>query len=196
MKRTLLLLLAALPVLLCGARQANADAVTYTDSDTATGSIGGTTFSDALVTITFVGNASNVTSIAPGILVNNVGTGTVTIGGVGTFSFTDALEAFDNQPYVGAGIADATQGGLVILATSNSAFGTYGLTTAISPITGTAIYNSAASFPTTDGSLIITSPGNDSVFTATTTAATPEPSSMLLLVTGLGLAMARRRRPV
>jgi PEP-CTERM motif len=194
MKRALLVVFAAVVVLLCGARRANADGIAYTESNVATGSIGGTTFSNALVTVTFVGSTSSVFASSPGLFLNNVGTATVTIAGLGTFSFTDAIEVFDNQ--VGAaGIADASElGAPAILDTINSAFTTYALKTAIGPLTGSAFGGIGGSFATSEGSLSFTSLGADSTFTATTATPAPEPSSLALLLAGIGLVLVLWKR--
>src|ERR1700729_3411588 len=85
MKQTLFVLLATVAILLGAAAQANAGSITYQVSDISSGSIAGTAFSNALVTISFVGDTSNVTS-RPEIFQNTVGTGSVTISGIGTFS--------------------------------------------------------------------------------------------------------------
>lgn len=192
MKRTFLVLLATVAALLCGARQANADGITYTESDTATGSIGGQGFTNALVTLTFVGNTSNVTSPSAGLFFNSVGTASVTIGGIGTFLFT-TVEVFDNQNVPFAGFDDASQGTFILLATTDPSFLTYDLTTGIGPITNGVTFNSGLSFATSGGSLILDSAGANSTFTATAT--TPEPCSLLLLGMGIaGLFTVRGRR--
>jgi hypothetical protein len=196
MKRTTLVLLAVLAMPLCGTRQARADGITYTESDpSVTGSIGKTLFTDAMVIITVVGDTSNVTS-SGGHFKNGVGTtATVTISGLGTFEFTDAMSVFDNQTNSFAGVSDLTltfpPPGRDVLDTHNSAFGTYGLQSDIGPLTGTAFFNSGVAFGTTGGPLIFTGVDADSTFSARVA----EPSSLMLLCTAFaGVALVRRRR--
>ena len=179
-----------------GAPASHAGSITYKISDTASGRIGGTSFTDALVTIAFMGNTSNVhVSGGAGNFLNVLGTATVTISGIGTFSFTDpvgvdAFQGGNGVPPVAEMVdfSDAT----VIFGTANSAFAAYGLTTAIGPLTGNA-FTDFDMYRTTDGLLIFSGAiGGDSTFTATT--ATTEPSSLLLFGTSLfGLVPFRRK---
>jgi len=196
MKRTNLILVAAAALLFCGARQANADAITYTESGTATGSIGATNFTDALVTITFVGDTSNVSG-ASGLFSNPVGTATVAIAGIGNgaFAFTDSLYVFDNQSTSFVGIADFTLND-ILDTFGNSAFSTYGLTTSIGPVTGFSAFDPGSAYGTKDGLLVFSNMSVNSTFAATTTAAAvPEPSSLVLLGAAIaGLLMLRRGR--
>src|SRR3984885_4690257 len=195
MKQTALVIFAVLATLLLGAGQSYANGITYTLSDASvTGSIGGTSFTDASVSITFTGNTSNVSLLSPGTYTNTLGTATVNISGVGSFAFTDSLGAYVNQGNENAGIYDLTESGAVVLLTHNPSFATYGLTSSIGPITGASIISSGLSLGTADGLLIFNSDSGSSTFTAT--AVVPEPNCLALFWTGLaGLAMGRRRPP-
>jgi hypothetical protein len=194
MKRTILIL-AALALLIYGGRPVGAMPITYEEKAVGTGSLGSTSFTDTLVTITFVGDTTNVVLINPGLFRNPVGTATADVANTGTATFTDTMIAFINYnvPPAIAGISDLTLN-LLVLDTYNSAFATYDLASSIGPISGPSSFNPSGIFPTTLGNFQLTAVG-DSTFTAAVTAAVPEPATVLLLASGLiGLAGFARNK--
>jgi len=88
---------------------AHADAVNYTLSGTMSGSLGADNFTDATVTFTFVGATTNTQSLGAGFFTNDIGTGTVTIGGLGTATFLSSTFGVEGSMF-GAGFADLTVG--------------------------------------------------------------------------------------
>src|ERR1700751_3993788 len=63
---------------------ARADGIVVTDTTTGSGSLDGTVFINALVTLTLVGNTTNVTGTS---IFRLPGTATVSVGGVGSDTF-------------------------------------------------------------------------------------------------------------
>ena len=179
-----------------GSTSAMAGSITYTESDTASGTLGTASFTNALVTISFSGNTSTVSQTSLGFWENDTGTTTVTIAGIGTETFTDAMFAFDNQGAIAAGIGDNSCTGCrgSVMDTFNLAFGSYDLMSAIGPLSGGVFIRPDLSYGTNSGLLNFSSAGATSTFTATTTAV-PEPACLMLLGSGvLGLAGVVRRK--
>jgi hypothetical protein len=183
---------------------ARASAITYTEQATMSGFLGANTntFTDALVTIVVNADTSNITNpfaFDPGIFFNIGGVATLTIAGIsGTATFTDAMMgAEDDQGLQFADIADFTSGESV-LTTDSSAFATYGLSTAIGPISG-VVDGFNSEFATDKGTFRINAVGATSTFTAAATGTAPEPISSGLA--GMGLAIIaiskrwRRQQP-
>ncbi len=199
MKRTILIL-AALALLILGVSPVGATPITYVEQAVATGELGSTAFTDALVTLTYVGDTINIQSSGTGLFGDHKGTATVNVAGIGTATFTDKMIAAVTQntdgglyPYApSAEISDHTSD-LLICATSNPIFATYDLSTAIGPISGTALWNGGALFPTTDGNFLISIISGDATFTATTSPV-PIPGALLLLAPGLASVAAVRRK--
>jgi hypothetical protein len=196
---------------------ANATPITYELSAIASGKIGGTTFSNALVELTGTGDTAGIVSGADGTFANAFDTLTISIGGVGTATATVPTEII-SIPFVVIGDPEIPPIPLVIFGRTDSppaldgitglgALGSFALTdyalTAIGPITDIG----GMGFPVDCGT-----PGHDpcmqttlgflsfatnDIFTdekATFTATTvPEPATVLLVGGGLAAVVRRSR---
>ena len=167
---------------------AKADGIVVTDTTIGSGGLDGTVFINALVTLTLVGNTTNVTGTT---IFELPGTATVSVGGVGSDTFTDNIKVIVNQTFADGGFSDFTNPAAAIIFTSNPAFVTYSLTSSIGPLSGSSALGLPSLDNTVHGTFNLKSAGT-STFTAT--VATPEPSSLLMLGISLlalvGLSLA------
>jgi len=180
----------------------DAGPITYTITTNATGTLGATPFTNAPITITVTGNTSAVTT-GPGMLssylINPAITATLTIGGLGSSTFTDSIEmvaSFNStiSGQDGVVIVDTTNGGpsdpTGILSTIGPIFLGYSIQSALGPVLGPGgVANQGpvdGYFSTTAGHLQFAAGQGGGAGTSTFTAVTtPEPGTLLLVVAGI-----------
>jgi hypothetical protein len=196
---------------------AQATPITYVETGVASGTIGASTFTNAAVQLTAIGDTSNVvTFTGEGIVVNaNPATMSLVIQGIGTaaitqptaiYSFPEPVQIDKNfpvLPYVIFGTLDAPpalDGFTGLGGNGDSAFLGYGLQTSLGPITalGGVGRTPSQTVSTSLGTLTFTSdvtPHSEGTFTATVSSVSsvPEPVSLVLVGSGLAALVGRLR---
>ena len=203
MKKTILSLMTLATLTLTLAVSASASLMTYSESDTISGTLGGTAFTNALVTFTLIADTSNIT-YNPNFygqgwkFYENKGVTTAQVAGItGTATLTGAFEVYSFNMNNGKNSQGFTKQGtyITLLANTQPADITlYDLASAYTS-TGTQSINFKA-YPTTMGNLTLTSAAENATFTAVLggPAAVPEPSTYALLCISLGVVGYARRK--
>ena len=171
---------------------ARAAPILYTETTTASGTLGGTSFKDRPLTVAYLGDTNNIISPGPFVQQEPGGVAGFYLSGIAAGVFnggTAAALLFPSQSAFGIGgtstnpnlVPPGTNGpggstaqGL-ILGLNNPAFASYNLATSLGPITGPGVLQSdpaaggngtPATFSTTSGDLTLTKVGTVT-FTAT-----------------------------
>jgi hypothetical protein len=194
MTKKLYSVLPVLVLLACGLIPLTAAAgpITFTESFNASGTVNGNAFN---ANVMFSLTSDTTLIIQEGdLFLTPAGTASVTIQGVGSGTFTDPFDVFDNQGNAVAGFTDTAIEDIVDL--SNPAFATYDLKSSIGPLDSTFFFvDTGASLGSTLGTIVLNSTSGTPTFTATAGGTTPEPGSLFLFGSGVvGLAAVIRRK--
>jgi hypothetical protein len=193
----------------------SASTLTYSFTGNASGSLNGSSFADALLTITAVGDTSSVSSstlIGSGFyqIDFSAATTSFSLAGIGGGTFSDPTYIYDFQyaPFQGSlGFGTGGNGDVIQIHGTDfgsTAFMTYNLMGSIGPLGyvtdpsvgdwGPPIY--PAGSPTSLGALVVTGLTNTAFQAGPSEASVPEPTAISLGGLGFGLFafIAARRR--
>jgi hypothetical protein len=165
---------------------ASAAPVTYTVVSTASGSLGGTAFTDQQVTFTTTADTDNIMAGFTSLVLATPPT--IEVTGFAPATALDQFWVFSNPNGPRTGLYSSTNGSFIIYDTS-PLFAGYDLTTSIGPISGVPTINSDVTAPTTLGTFTFTS-----MSAVSFQAVVPEPGSLITLSACSLFACVRRGR--
>ncbi len=164
-----------------------ADPIVFSIQGVGTGTVDTTAFNDVAFTFSVTTDTTLITTFAyadgeAGFQTPEVSGAGITIGGVGSGTFTDAEDIFVSNTTTYAGITDA--GTEDLLDGFNTSFSTYDLQSSIGPLPMTSLeaLNQFVDIPTSLGSVSFTT-ATGVLFTAAT-GLTPEPGTLVLGAAG------------
>ena len=178
---------------------AQASLIVYTGTATMSGTLGSTSFSDALTTFTTIADTNTMQHlVATGVeAYANTGITTVQINGVGTATFSGGTYGVVSEVVTGFGPFDIIgfytgTGAPLLLSASAYTPPMYDLKTSFTVTAPLSLNSYPKTLSTTNlGNLTITSATGDLTFTA---IPTPEPSTYALLCISLGVVGFARKK--
>jgi hypothetical protein len=184
---------------LAGSGRADPAPISYLESITTDGSLGGTAFTNELVTLTFTADISNVSFFQGSNFTqytNVPSISTVTVAGIGTATFSDpiSLSVFAFPTFSEFSVTDtALATDILDTFAVTSGFAGYDMKGPLSPVSGGAAYPIDTDFGTSLGKFEFTRSAGG----VSTVSAVPEPPGLFLVVLGLaGLTAFRAKRGV
>jgi len=179
---------------LCVSAPLRASPITYTIAVAdASGTLGGSSFLSATVTITLTGDTSSVS----GGFSNQI-TAEADVAGIGTATLTSSFLLLERHGSTALDIIDPSIT-FFLVEISDPAFASYDLASALGPLSigPGSTETPGINYPTTLGNLELNNNDGATFTASTTTAATPIPAALPLFATGiggLGLLGWRRKR--
>ena len=170
--------------------------ITFIQTGTGSGSIGGTSFGSTRFTITSVGDTSNRTAISGGYVIDPT-SAAIAIVGVGTFTFSDSMHEFLSSGTVGFSRGSSSGDTDLFDGPTSSLLNTWDMASSIGPIngSGTLFQWASPAVNTSGGVLVFSDHTSDATFQAILGTSTPEPGSWMLVLAGLAaVKMAARQR--
>jgi PEP-CTERM motif len=176
---------------LLAASAAQATPITFTETVTGSGLLGGDSFTNAVVTFTGTADTGDVVGAYQ---ISHLPL-SVDVADLGSADFTDDILLFANSVSSDIGFGDTTTGFALLFVGGFP--GGYNLQSDFS-LTGPAIVNPGQSSGTTAGAFLFSSTAETAVFDAKLSP-TPEPAAWALMIAGFGLtgvALRRRRAAI
>jgi hypothetical protein len=170
-----------------------AETATYTETITASGKVGNTSFTNEVVTLTATGDTSNIFELRSSPLTYEIPvTMTFSVQNGPSSTFLGSPDVFVNNGFGSAGFSIGSD----ILDVYNSVFVTYSLGYSLGAVPGGDV-DTGYTFSTTDGNFALDNANSagTATFSADVASPTPEPSSLALSASGaLGMVAVLRRR--
>jgi hypothetical protein len=198
--RRLVIAVGLLGTMLSTVKPAAAESITYTESFTGSGVLGGREFTNATVVLAGTADTTDIDEVDSTLYINSHVAMSAAIG-LETVSFTDSFNVFVNQapfmqlPAFGFQDNDVEQ---EFASANSSAFGSYNLDGPLSPVAaiGPGI-DTLDTYGTSGGSLKFSSASGPLTVAAFSAGAVPEPSSFVLAAIGVaavtGYQLRRRK---
>ena len=169
-----------------------AETATYTETITASGMVGNTSFMNELLTLTATGDTSNIFESRTSPVTYQIPvTMTFSVQNGPSGTFLGSPDVFVNNGFGSAGFSV----GADIVDVNNSVFGTYSLDDSLGEVSGADV-DTGYTFSTTDGNFALRNANSARTATfSANVASTPEPSSLVLSASGaLGMVAVLKRR--
>jgi hypothetical protein len=169
-----------------------AETATYTETITASGMVGNTSFTNELLTLTATGDTSNIFESRTSPVTYQIPvTMTFSVQNGPSGTFLGSPDVFVNNGFGSAGFSV----GADIVDVNNSVFATYSLDDSLGEVSGADV-DTGYTFSTTDGNFALSNANSARTATfSANVASTPEPSSLVLSASGaLGMVAVLKRR--